>query len=53
MHKGRIFGSLPSPLFFTEDGLAALRRLLLDRRAMDPERFGHLRHELELIGESE
>jgi len=29
--------------FFTADGLAALRQLVLDRRAMDPERFEHLR----------
>src|SRR6187455_2769378 len=34
--------------FFTEAGLAALRQLVLDRRAMDPERFGHLRVELGL-----
>jgi hypothetical protein len=34
--------------FFTEAGLAALRLLLLDRRAMDPERFAHLRAELGL-----
>ena len=32
--------------FFTEAGLATLRQLVLDRRAMDPERFGHLRIEL-------
>jgi len=32
--------------FFTETGQAALRQLLLDRRAMDPGRFAHLRHEL-------
>src|SRR3954452_23351346 len=30
--------------FFTEAGMAALR-LVLDRRAMDPERFAHLRAE--------
>ena len=35
--------------FFTEAGLAELRRLLLDRRYMDPERFGHLRRELGLL----
>src|SRR5437764_10915385 len=29
--------------FFTEKGLSALRQLVLDRRAMDQERFGHLR----------
>jgi hypothetical protein len=29
--------------FFTAEGLAALRQLVLDRRAMDPDRFGHLR----------
>lgn len=31
---------------FTPAGLRALRELLRDRRAMDPERFGHLRREL-------
>src|SRR5689334_18436445 len=34
--------------FFTAAGLVALRLLVLDRRAMDPERFGHLRVELGL-----
>ena len=34
--------------FFTEAGLAALRLLVLDRRAMDPKRFAHLRAELGL-----
>ena len=34
--------------FFTEAGLAALRALLEDRRAMDPARFAHLRRELGL-----
>ena len=34
--------------FFTEAGLEALRQLLRDRRAMDPERFAHLRQELGL-----
>ncbi len=34
--------------FFTPAGLAALRELLQDRRAMDPERFAHLRQELGL-----
>ena len=33
---------------FTEAGLAALRQLVLDRRAMDPARFAHLRRELGL-----
>jgi hypothetical protein len=33
---------------FTPAGLAALRRLLSDRRAMDPVRFAHLRRELGL-----
>jgi hypothetical protein len=37
--------------FFTEAGLAGLRQLVLDRRAMDPERFGHLRIELGLEAE--
>jgi hypothetical protein len=39
--------------FFTEAGLAALRLLVLDRRALDPERFGHLRRELGLTSDSE
>jgi len=34
--------------FFTEAGLEELRRLLLDGRYMDPERFAHLRRELGL-----
>ncbi|MBD0275582.1 MAG: hypothetical protein ICV73_27095 [Acetobacteraceae bacterium] len=33
---------------FTEAGLAALRALAQDRRAMDPVRFAHLRQELGL-----
>jgi len=32
--------------FFMEAGLEVLRQLLQDRRAMDPERFAHLRREL-------
>src|SRR5919107_2911605 len=32
--------------FFTEAGLEALRQLLHNRRAMDPERFAHVRQEL-------
>ena len=39
-------GQIGMRAFFTEAGLAALRQLLLDRRAMDPERFAHLRREL-------
>jgi hypothetical protein len=35
-------------VFFTKAGLEALRQLLRDRRAMDPERFAHLRQELGL-----
>ena len=42
----------PGPIghraFFTEAGLAALRQVLRDRRAMDPARFAHLRRELGL-----
>ena len=34
--------------FFTGAGLAALRVLVADRRAMDPARFAHLRRELGL-----
>jgi hypothetical protein len=34
--------------FLTEAGLAALRQLVLDPRAMDPNRFGHLREQLGL-----
>ena len=37
--------------FFTAAGLAALRQLVLDRRAMDPERFAHIRAELGLDGD--
>ena len=39
--------------FFTQAGLAALRQLVEDRRAMDPTRFAHLRVELELSADSE
>ena len=34
--------------FFTDAGMAALRQLVMDKRAMDPERFAHLRAELGL-----
>ena len=34
--------------FLTDSGLAALRLLVLDARAMDPARFGHLREQLGL-----
>ncbi|MBV8398880.1 MAG: hypothetical protein JOZ17_09085 [Acetobacteraceae bacterium] len=37
--------------FFTQAGLAALRQLVADRRAMDPTRFAHLRRELGLTSE--
>jgi hypothetical protein len=39
-------GERGSRAFFTSAGLAALRQLMLDRRAMDPQRFAHLRAEL-------
>jgi hypothetical protein len=32
--------------FFTEVGLAALRQLAMDRRALDPVRYAHIRREL-------
>jgi hypothetical protein len=35
-----------SAAFFTRAGLEGLRQLLNDRRAMDPDRFGHLRRQL-------
>jgi hypothetical protein len=38
--------------FFTEVGMEALRQFLLDRRAMDPEQFAHLRQELEMAARS-
>src|SRR5919199_932220 len=41
-------GRIGPAAFFTEAGLAALRQLLLDHRAMDPARFAHLRQELGL-----
>jgi hypothetical protein len=34
--------------FFTEAGLAALRQLAADRRALDPVRYAHIRRELGL-----
>ena len=39
--------------FFTEAGLAALRQLVMDKRATDPERFAHLRAELGVDGVGE
>ena len=39
-------GRMGPRAFFTEAGLQELRELLRDRRAIDPERFGHLRREL-------
>jgi len=39
--------------FFTMTGLDALRQLLRDPRAMDPERFAHLRQELGINGAGE
>ena len=41
-------GRFGSRAFFTGVGLAALRHLLQDRRAMDPARYAHLRRELGL-----
>ena len=43
---------LGATALFTEEGLRDLRVLLQDRRAMDPERFGHLRRELGLEDEA-
>jgi hypothetical protein len=40
-------GRLPR-LFFTEAGLAALQRMMADRRFADPEKFAHIRKELGL-----
>ena len=40
-------GRLPR-LFFTEAGLAALRRMLSDARLANPEKFAHVRRELGL-----
>ena len=41
-------GPIGHRAFFTAAGLAALRVLVQDRRAMDPARFAHLRRELGL-----
>ena len=41
-------GAFGHRAFFTAAGLAALRALAADRRAMDPARFAHLRRELGL-----
>ena len=38
-------GRLPT-LFFTEEGIEALRAMMRDGRLADPERFAHVRHEL-------
>jgi hypothetical protein len=38
--------------FFTAAGLTAMRQLVLDRRALDPERFRQLRRELGLESDS-
>jgi hypothetical protein len=39
--------------FFTEAGLAALRQLAMDRRALDPVRYAHVRRELGLQTQEE
>ncbi len=39
--------------FFTEAGLAALRQLAADRRALDPVRYAHIRQELGLSSPAE
>jgi hypothetical protein len=44
-------GRMGPRAFFTEAGLQELRELLRDRRAMDPERFAHLRRELGIEAE--
>jgi hypothetical protein len=41
-------GRLGPCAFFTAAGLAALRQLALDHRYINPERFAHVRRELEL-----
>jgi hypothetical protein len=41
-------GRIGYSALFTEAGLTALRQLVLDARAMDPSRFGHLREQLGL-----
>jgi hypothetical protein len=35
-------------LFFTDEGLATLRTMMMDRRIADPKKFAHVRHELGL-----
>ena len=37
-------------LFFTEQGLGALRLMMADRRLANPEKFAHVRQELGLEG---
>jgi hypothetical protein len=39
-------GSRPPRLFFTTEGLAALRAMMTDRRFADPKKFQHIRQEL-------
>lgn len=40
-------GRMGPRAFFTPAGMAALRQLVFDRRHIDPERFAHLRRELD------
>jgi hypothetical protein len=37
-------------LFFTDQGLDALRVMMVDRRLANPQKFAHIRHELGLDG---
>jgi hypothetical protein len=37
-------------LFFTEPGLAALRRMVADKRFANPAKFAHIRRELGIDG---
>jgi hypothetical protein len=39
-------GSRAPRLFFTSEGLTALRAMMTDRRFADPKKFGHIRQEL-------
>jgi len=43
----------PPRLFFTDAGLAVLRRMMADRRFADPVKFAHIRRELGIDPELE
>jgi len=45
--------SRPPRLYFTNEGIAALRRMMANPRLADPQRFAHVRHELRIDRDAE